>query len=100
MQQPLLRLAPRLQVKKMLLAHVRSCQNKACHTCHKLRERIRQSRQQQQQQGVGGSGHPVGGVPAPPGSHVYSMQGSYNPLVGSFSGNCIEAPTFHELPPT
>ena len=97
---PLVLLASRSQVKKMLLAHVRSCQNKACHTCHKLRERIRQSRQQQQQQqqGLGGSGHPVGSVPAPPGSHVYSMQGSFNPLVGSFSGNnCIgsENPRFH-----
>ena len=28
----------------MLLAHVRSCQNKACPTCNKLRERIRQKR--------------------------------------------------------
>ena len=28
----------------MLLAHVRSCQNQACPTCYKLRERIRQSR--------------------------------------------------------
>jgi hypothetical protein len=34
----------------MLLAHVRNCQNKACPTCHKLRERIRQSRAHQQHQ--------------------------------------------------
>ena len=31
-------------VKRMLLQHVRSCQNKQCHTCHKLRERIKASR--------------------------------------------------------
>ena len=40
--QPSLALYSRhLQVKKMLLAHVRSCQNRHCHTCHELRERIR-----------------------------------------------------------
>ena len=29
------------QVKRMLLSHVRACQNKQCQTCHKLRERIK-----------------------------------------------------------
>ena len=28
----------------MCLAHVRSCQNRACPTCYKLREMVRQSR--------------------------------------------------------
>jgi len=32
------------QVKRMLLAHVRSCRNRRCQTCRKLRERIRQRR--------------------------------------------------------
>ena len=82
------------QVKKMLLAHVRSCQNKACHTCHKLRERIRQSRQQQQGGGLP-PGHPaaMGGHGGHPGS-VYGMQGSYNPLVSNFSGCAQPRPIF------
>ena len=46
---------------------VRNCTNKACPTCHKLRERIRQSRAHQQQQ--------HGGMPlGQPGSFSMGMQ--------------------------
>jgi len=69
------------QVKKMLLAHVRNCQNKACPTCHKLRERIRQSRAHQQH-AQGGAGGGMGGM----GGYTMGMQGSFNPLVSSHSG--------------
>ena len=73
------------QVKKMLLAHVRSCQNKQCHTCHKLRERIRQSRAQQQQHGMP-PGMMMSQAPRGPegGMMGMGMQGSFNPLVSGF----------------
>merc|ERR1719482_58287 len=37
-----LRVIDPAQVKRMLLAHARSCRNRRCQTCRKLRERIRQ----------------------------------------------------------
>jgi len=86
------------QVKRMLLQHVRSCQNKQCHTCHKLRERIKASRAAQQQGQLGGPGPhrppssfgSVGGQLQRMGSSGglgggmgdFSMQGSWNPLAG------------------
>ena len=29
------------QMKRILLSHIRSCQNKECKICHKLRERLK-----------------------------------------------------------
>ena len=38
---PRLRELPPVQVKRMLIAHVRQCRNRQCGTCHKMREYIR-----------------------------------------------------------
>ncbi len=80
------------QVKRMLLQHVRSCTNKQCHTCHKLRERIKASRAAA---GVGGMGGFIAdGRPRVPGmgGGGLGMEGSTNilmggnPMMGGMSG--------------
>ena len=76
------------QVKRMLLSHVRACQNKQCQTCHKLRERIKSRAAAGQGLQPGRPGVPgMGGGGMPMGMGMGGgMGGSFNPLAGGGFG--------------